>query len=302
MTGEPASFPEVVDTAKRLVLEKLFAGELKVLGQKAQELLGLPEAEVTAAIAELLVAFKVYRTYRRREPLGRTDRAVLDRAFGAAEERLTGGAATALARLRSLFEEEPDEARQGWLNGFQQLSGPVMAKSLEDTAFYRFPRLLALNEVGGEPDAHGVTPEKLHALNLERLEQWPHTMLPPPPTIPSAARTPGPGWPCSPRCRRSGRPPSAAGARRTRRSGPKGCIQRTSTRSTRRSSEPGRWTSGRPTRAASRPSTSGARATSSRRCARARSGAAGWIRIRPTRRPPWASPGPFSIPNAPAIS
>ena len=94
-----------------------------------------------------------------------------------AGERLTGGAATALARLRTLFEEEPDEARQGWLNGFQQLSGPVMAKALEDTAFYRFPRLLALNEVGGEPDAHGVTPEKLHALNMERLERWPHTML-----------------------------------------------------------------------------------------------------------------------------
>ena len=177
MTGEPASFPEVVDKAKRLVLEKLFAGELKVLGQKAEKLLDLPETDVTAAILELLVAFKVYRTYRRQEPLSRTDRAVLDRAFGAAGERLTGGAATALARLRTLFEEEPDEARQGWLNGFQQLSGPVMAKALEDTAFYRFPRLLALNEVGGEPDAHGVTPEKLHALNMERLERWPHTML-----------------------------------------------------------------------------------------------------------------------------
>jgi (1->4)-alpha-D-glucan 1-alpha-D-glucosylmutase len=178
MTGEPAPFPEVVDKAKRLVLEKLFAGELKVLGQKAEKLLDLPETDVTAAILELLVAFKVYRTYRRREPLSRTDRAVLDRAFGAAGERLTGGAATALIRLRTLFEEEePDEARQGWLNGFQQLSGPVIAKALEDTAFYRFPRLLALNEVGGEPDAHGVPPEKLHALNMERLERWPHTML-----------------------------------------------------------------------------------------------------------------------------
>ena len=97
MTGEPASFPEVVDKAKRLVLEKLFAGELKVLGQKAARAPGSAgDGCQRRRSLELLVAFKVYRTYRRREPLSRTDRAVLDRAFGAAGERLTGGAATAL--------------------------------------------------------------------------------------------------------------------------------------------------------------------------------------------------------------
>jgi (1->4)-alpha-D-glucan 1-alpha-D-glucosylmutase len=52
-----------------------------------------------------------------------------------------------------------------------------MAKALEDTAFYRFPRLLALNEVGGEPDAHGLAPEAFHALNAERLRNWPGSML-----------------------------------------------------------------------------------------------------------------------------
>lgn len=177
MTGEPAPFPDVVDRAKRLVLEKLFAGELDVLVEKAERLLSHPAAELRAAIIELLVAFPVYRTYRRREPLSRTDRAVLDRSFSRAGERLTGSDKAALTALRGLLEGELDEARQGWLNGFQQLSGPVMAKALEDTAFYRFPRLLALNEVGGEPDAHGLTPEALHALNTERLERWPRTML-----------------------------------------------------------------------------------------------------------------------------
>jgi (1->4)-alpha-D-glucan 1-alpha-D-glucosylmutase len=59
----------------------------------------------------------------------------------------------------------------------QQYSGPVMAKGLEDTAFYRYNRLIALNEVGGHPDAFGVTPAEFHAANAERARRWPHSML-----------------------------------------------------------------------------------------------------------------------------
>jgi (1->4)-alpha-D-glucan 1-alpha-D-glucosylmutase len=64
-----------------------------------------------------------------------------------------------------------------FLLGFQQLSGPLMAKSAEDTAFYRYARLLALNEVGGEPDARGLEPEAFHRLAVHRLERWPGSML-----------------------------------------------------------------------------------------------------------------------------
>jgi (1->4)-alpha-D-glucan 1-alpha-D-glucosylmutase len=177
MTGEDAPFPAIVDTTKRLVLDRLFPGEHKVLAEKAAALLELSEADVAAALTELLVAFPVYRTYRRDEPLRAADRAVLERIFKAAGERLEGGPATALAGLRTLIESDLDRPRQAWVTGLQQLSGPVMAKALEDTAFYRFPRLLALNEVGGEPDAHGLTPEDFHARNAARLARWPHTML-----------------------------------------------------------------------------------------------------------------------------
>ena len=177
MTGEPDPFPAVVDRAKRLVLEKLFAGELNVLAEKAHRLLDLPQDAAKAAITELLVAFPVYRTYRRDEPLGAADRAVLERAVAAARSRLEGEKAAALDRVLSLIEGDQDAERQAWVTGFQQLSGPVMAKALEDTAFYRFPRLLALNEVGGEPDARGVAPDAFHAMNAERLAEWPHTML-----------------------------------------------------------------------------------------------------------------------------
>src|SRR5262249_48857152 len=59
----------------------------------------------------------------------------------------------------------------------QQYSGPVMAKGLEDTAFYRYNRFVALNEVGGYPDHFGVTLAAFHRANLQRTEHWPHAML-----------------------------------------------------------------------------------------------------------------------------
>ena len=60
---------------------------------------------------------------------------------------------------------------------FQQLTGPVMAKSVEDTAFYRYQRLIALNEVGGDPAQFGTSLERFHADSTERWRTWPLSML-----------------------------------------------------------------------------------------------------------------------------
>ena len=59
----------------------------------------------------------------------------------------------------------------------QQFSGPVMAKGVEDTAFYRFNRFVALNEVGGAPERFGIAPSVLHKANAARAQHWPHAML-----------------------------------------------------------------------------------------------------------------------------
>ena len=59
----------------------------------------------------------------------------------------------------------------------QQYSGPVMAKGLEDTAFYRYNRFIALNEVGGDPRRFGMPLDAFHAANAERAQRWPHAML-----------------------------------------------------------------------------------------------------------------------------
>ena len=59
---------------------------------------------------------------------------------------------------------------------FQQLTGPVMAKGLEDTAFYRYFLLCSLNEVGGNPDMFGISMDEFHKENVKRSQLWPHTM------------------------------------------------------------------------------------------------------------------------------
>ena len=99
-----------------------------------------------------------------------------------------------------LMRQEAD--REEWLRfvmRFQQITGPVMAKGLEDTAFYIFNRLVSLNEVGGMPDRFGTTLETFHGQNLERAKTFPHAMVPRLPMIRNGAKMCGPG---STRCRR----------------------------------------------------------------------------------------------------
>ncbi|HEX6012894.1 MAG TPA: malto-oligosyltrehalose synthase, partial [Geminicoccaceae bacterium] len=176
LSGEAAGYPELVRAAKRQVLEQLFAGELGVLGERAAKLCSLDRDAARAALRELLLAFPVYRTY------GGTswraaDAGVLERSFAEAGDRADAGTKAALACLERLLGSPLDNESRTFLWGLQQLSGPLMAKSVEDTAFYRYPRLLALNEVGGEPDARGLEPEEFHRLAAHRLERWPGSLL-----------------------------------------------------------------------------------------------------------------------------
>jgi (1->4)-alpha-D-glucan 1-alpha-D-glucosylmutase len=74
-------------------------------------------------------------------------------------------------------EEAIQQQCREFVMRFQQLTAPVMAKGLEDSAFYNFNRLISLNEVGGDPDCFGVGVEEFHRDNLARAERWPHSML-----------------------------------------------------------------------------------------------------------------------------
>ena len=105
-------------------------------------------------VARLLSSLPVYRTYDGgRSP---EDREALREAG-----------------LEGVYEGKPDE----WVTRFQQTTPPVMAKGVEDTAFYRHVRLLALNDVGGDPGRFGITVERFHEANLERQRRFPRNLL-----------------------------------------------------------------------------------------------------------------------------
>jgi (1->4)-alpha-D-glucan 1-alpha-D-glucosylmutase len=176
-TGERVGYRDTLRTAKGEVLEKLFAGELSVLSQRAARVLAVPEDAASAALRAFLIAFPVYRTYGSTGPWRPADAGILERVFAEAGEGADPSAQGALARLERLMATPPEGEARTLVLGLQQLSGPLMAKAAEDTAFYRHARLLAMNEVGGEPDAHGLEPEAFHRLAAHRLERWPGNLL-----------------------------------------------------------------------------------------------------------------------------
>jgi len=156
LSGERRRFAEVAHEAKLEVARTTFAPEFDRL-RTLQPHDGLEEAAA---------ALHVYRTYV--EPAtGRVDEA--DRR---ASEVLPDD-----LRALILLEGERTPARDEFVVRWQQTTGPVMAKGVEDRAFYRWFRLTALNEVGGDPDRFSLSPEDFHHGALERLERHPHTLL-----------------------------------------------------------------------------------------------------------------------------
>ncbi len=123
-----------------------------------------PAAE--EAVAELLCGFPVYRSYL---PEGRS---ALETAVSVARAHRPD-LAEVLTTIRDTMLADPDGELA---TRVQQTSGMVMAKGVEDTAFYRYNRLVALNEVGGDPDRFGVSPAEFHDRNAGRVASWPRTM------------------------------------------------------------------------------------------------------------------------------
>jgi malto-oligosyltrehalose synthase len=175
-TGERLDLPAIVQRAKSEVLTRLFPGELWALARQLAELCGLEHEPAADALRRLVAGFPVYRTYVAGEGWSPGDVGVLEEAFDRAGADADDGARAALARIERRLAAQ-DEAATRLLQTLQRLSGPVMAKAVEDTAFYRYHRLLALNEVGGEADSMGAGPEAFHRKAAWRLEHRPGSML-----------------------------------------------------------------------------------------------------------------------------
>ncbi len=182
-TGGPAAFAGVAERAKREEAGQALAAEVTRLGRLAvaaghPALAGAAPADLTAAFVELLTAMPVYRAYVvPGEPPPAASAAIVDGAAAAARERLPQRLHPLLDVLTELIlGRDGQDPSPGLITTFQQTCGPVMAKGVEDTAFYRWSRLVALNEVGGDPDAAGLAPDAFHAWAGQLASRWPASM------------------------------------------------------------------------------------------------------------------------------
>ncbi len=177
-TGREDRFSEVLARAKTQIVTHDLAAELWTLHEMLVEIaardpLGVelgPET-LREGIIATVVAFPRYRTYRADGPPSDDDRAMIEDTADRAAAVLQDDSAVRLI-ARVMLGEDP--AAAAFRTRFQQVTGAAMAKSLEDTAFYREVRLLSLNEVGGEPNDSALDAGAFHARMVRRAQTMPH--------------------------------------------------------------------------------------------------------------------------------
>jgi len=189
-TGAPDDSHEIEFEAKWNAARRLLAADLARLVRIVQQVegaAGFERAVLADAIALLAACFPVYRSYAapERGEIADEDRRLIDEAHRLARRRRPDVSSEALEFIKSLLTLErtppPGAERPApedeFAARFQQYSAPVTAKGVEDTAFYRFHRFIALNEVGGTPQRFGSTIDAFHAANIARASDWPASML-----------------------------------------------------------------------------------------------------------------------------
>ena len=185
VTGEEASYDQVVETTKHLILREVLAAEvnrLTELGLRVcrtdSSLRDTTRRAFREALVEVLAGFGVYRAYL--PPAGPANSAArhhVDLAVAKAKSTLPGRAAEIdLVRRLVLAEGPSGPEAQEFVTRFQQTCGPVMAKGVEDTAFYRYFRLSGLNEVGGDPGRFGLSVQEFHHACAVQQREWPLSM------------------------------------------------------------------------------------------------------------------------------
>jgi len=193
-TGSSPSPEDLVYAGKRLILQTSMSGELSVLAGKLDKISerhrwsrDFTLASLRHVLRETVACFPIYRTYTT-DRVGRPDpedERHIRTAIARAKRRNQSTDESIFNFFQSLLLLEDPEGidaahraeRREFIMSLQQFTGPVMAKGLEDTAFYRHFPLSSLNEVGGDPRQFGISPSTFHARNLERRRSWPHAFL-----------------------------------------------------------------------------------------------------------------------------
>src|SRR5437667_5250093 len=191
--GHSVPFGHLLYAKKLQVMKLALANDVDVLGNRLDRLSERSRwyrdftlEALSRAVRETIACFPVYRTYLAPgQPVSEEDRQIVERAISAAKRRHPAIDESIFNYLRDvlLFRFQPNLVcrllleKKNFVLKFQQATGPIMAKGLEDTVFYIYNRLTALNEVGGEPQQFGLSIEAFHERNLDRQRNWPTTLL-----------------------------------------------------------------------------------------------------------------------------
>jgi (1->4)-alpha-D-glucan 1-alpha-D-glucosylmutase len=207
LTGQTQSFDDLLSETKRLIMDTSLASELTVLahmldriGESNRKSRDFTLNSLRDILVEVVACFPVYRTYVDERGWVPDDRAQIERAIVRARRRNPAMDPTIFDFFREVvLPRDPGEPpapgvdRRGggyppadaseaaerlhFAMKFQQYTGPLQAKGLEDTAFYRYNVLLSLNEVGGDPSRFGMSAAEFHEISRLRYEEWPYEML-----------------------------------------------------------------------------------------------------------------------------
>ena len=191
--GGGLNYDDILYACKKRIMQVNLASELNVLAREFHNLSmrawrtrDFTLNGMLAALEEVIAAFPVYRTYVSRAGASVDDRRYIEWALAQAQRRWRGADVSIFDFLRGVVTGDAASAAPpgatadiAWRAAmhFQQVTGPVMAKAAEDTAFYRHVRLLALNEVGGDPRRFGMSVAAFHHLTQDRLRHWPRAMV-----------------------------------------------------------------------------------------------------------------------------
>jgi len=190
--GAPQDFDALVYRAKQLIMDTALASELNVLAHRLARIAALDRDTcdftlngLRDALAETVASFPVYRAYVGPHGPSADDRRHIEWAVAVAKKRSRAADTSIFDFLQGVLTTDIAQGRGEAYRAavlscamkFQQFSSPVMAKGVEDTAFYRHHRLASLNDVGGEPRRFGVSVAAYHAATRERARRWPHNLL-----------------------------------------------------------------------------------------------------------------------------
>jgi (1->4)-alpha-D-glucan 1-alpha-D-glucosylmutase len=206
LTHETATFTEIVYESKRVIMETVMASEiamlahrLNIISERHRSTRDFTLGSLTRAVREIIAAFSVYRTYvgdapaRHGLPLHSSDGPVspterdqeyITRAVALAKRRTAATDVSVFDWIQDILmlrfpewaDAEHRRERLDWVMRFQQTTGPVTAKGYEDTALYRYHRLISLNEVGGDPARFGTPLNEFHAAMVARQKECPDSL------------------------------------------------------------------------------------------------------------------------------